>query len=188
MTLTSLPDPGGSIPLNETSGGLTQTASVQTKFSSYSQVVHHRNPRKNADTIDTRITTARMMQQQNNRPQHLPRPPFVNAPLCSSERHSLSPSFFGIAPSAAICACAGQGRCHSGGSCDRRSTLQWPRRETDLRGDASPRDWIQALLVSKIIVAVWWICILPPATWNSLILTSKRGIVVRGGAVSVVSA
>lgn len=44
----------------------------------------------------------RMMEQQQTLPQHLPLPPCINAPACSSDLHILSPSFLGICPSAAI--------------------------------------------------------------------------------------
>jgi hypothetical protein len=58
---------------------------------------------KNAATIPMMMSKTSMMLQQHTRPQHLALPPLVNAPACSSLRHILRPSFFGICPSAAIC-------------------------------------------------------------------------------------
>lgn len=51
-------------------------------------------------------TVRRMMidAQPQQRPQDLDFPPRVNAPLCSSDLHILSPAFSGMTPSAAICA------------------------------------------------------------------------------------
>lgn len=127
-----------------------------------------------------------MREQQHTLPQHLPLPPFINAPVCSSVLHILSPSFFGICPSAAICSHESGVSAHNplptyfitSPHEKQPSSPRKKRPVTNLRSNTPPRHRIHSLLIAIIPRLTILLCIPTHSTPEGRIRISRTRVVL----------